>query len=210
MRVPSLQEAEALLSEAKRRNSGPWVQHSIYVAKAAEAIASYHPELDPTTALILGYLHDIGRQEGVTDMRHALDGYTILNERGFSDAAQICLTHSFPMAEQRRAETAAGTWDCSAEELAFVDSYLEAVAYSDYDRLLQLCDCLAVASGFCLIEKRFVDVVTRHGFNEHTIPRWKAYLGLQESFESAIGRSIYSILPGVVENTFGFSQEEPG
>jgi hypothetical protein len=36
------------------------------------------------------------------------------------------------------------------------------------------------------------------------VPRWKAYLNLQKEFEKAIGQSIYKVLPGVIENTFGF------
>jgi hypothetical protein len=38
-----------------------------------------------------------------------------------------------------------------------------------------------------------------------TVEKWRAFLGLQTYFEGAIGRSIYSVLPGVVENTFGFT-----
>jgi len=35
------------------------------------------------------------------------------------------------------------------------------------------------------------------------LPRWKAYMRLKEKFENEIGCSIYMLLPGVVENTFG-------
>ena len=202
MEIPTCQEALALLAEAEILNPGPWVQHSRFVAQAAEAIANVLPKLDPTTAYVLGCLHDIGRRVGVTDLRHIIDGYTFLQAKGFNDAAQISLTHSFPI---KNIKVANGTWDCSQEELQFVIDYLSQVEYSDYDRLLQLCDALALPSGFCLIEKRLVDVALRHGINEYTLMRWKGYFDNQKAFEKVIGRSIYSLLPGVVENTFGFS-----
>ena len=37
-----------------------------------------------------------------------------------------------------------------------------------------------------------------------TVEKWRAFLELQRYFEKAIERSVYSVLPGVVENTFGF------
>ncbi len=205
MKIPSLQQAENFIQQAKSRNPGPWVDHSYYVAQAARAIAEHHPRLDPEAAFILGYLHDIGRQVGVTDMRHALDGYNFLGEKGFDNAARICLTHSFPL---KGIHSVAGKWDCSAHELEFVDEYITHLEFDDYDRLIQLCDALALPSGFCLIEKRLLDVALRHGVTEHSVPRWKAFLSLQQYFEQTIGRSVYKILPGVVENTFGFSPVE--
>ena len=202
MKIPTRQQARDLLAEAEALNPGPWGQHSIFVAQAAEAIAGPHPRLDPTIAYILGCVHDIGRRAGVTDLRHIIDGYTFLQAQGFDDAAQICLTHSFPVKDVK---VASGSWDCSEEEFQFVVDYLAQVEYSDYDRLLQLCDALALPSGFCLIEKRLVDVALRRGIHEHNLRRWKGYFDLQKQFESVIGQSIYSLLPGVVENTFGFS-----
>lgn len=203
MKVPTLQEARSFLAGGRERNPGAWVDHSVVVARAAEAIATYHPDLDPYDSYIMGLLHDIGRQEGVTGMRHIVDGYHFLQGRGFDDAAQICLTHSFPVKDMR---AALSRWDCSEEETQFVKDYLAQVEYTDYDRLFQLCDALALPSGFCLIEKRLVDAVLRHGINEQVVPKWRATLDIQQAFEKAIGRSIYSVLPGVTENTFGLKQ----
>lgn len=194
MLVPSLDEATALLEEASVRNPTPWVEHSKFVAQAAGSIAELDPDLDGTVAQILGLLHDIGRQEGITDMRHALDGYTFLKGLGYEGAARICLTHSFPSTDLMRTETAAGTWDCSEEERRFVDEYLSGVQITQYDRLIQLCDALALPSGFCRLEKRLVDVVLRRGFNEFTVLRWRAYLGLLESFGRSVGRDVYDLL----------------
>ena len=175
------------------------MQHSLYTAKAAEIIAAHHPALDAEAAYVLGCLHDIGRREGVTDLRHTLDGYTFLQSQGFDDAARICLTHSFP---SLRAETGAGEWDCTEQEYRFVQAYLSRLEIDEYDRLIQLCDALALPTGFCLLEKRFVDVALRRGINEHTLPRWRAFLDLFAYFQERIGQSIYPLLPGIVDSTF--------
>jgi hypothetical protein len=201
MNIPSIEQAEAFMREAEGIHPGGWVQHSFYVGKAAEAIALHHPTLDPEAAFILGYLHDIGRRAGViTDMRHTLDGYSYLMEKGYPDAARICLTHVFPIKD---INAVAGKWDCSQQEMDFLTEFLIKTEFDDYDRLIQLCDAIAMPGGFCLVEKRLMDVALRHGVNEFSLPRWKAYLGLQKDFEAVIGQSIYKLLPGVVENTFG-------
>jgi HD superfamily phosphodiesterase len=78
MAIPSLIEAEQLLANAEKRNPGPWVAHSKNLALAAKCIAE-PSNLDADVAFVLGLLHDIGRQEGVTSMRHTLDGYRWVN-----------------------------------------------------------------------------------------------------------------------------------
>ncbi|CAN5888578.1 HD domain-containing protein [soil metagenome] len=200
MKVPSTEEAETLLLQAETRNPGPWVAPSRNVALAARCLAEPHPGLNSETAYVMGLLHDLGRQEGVTGMRHTLDGYTFLQNLGYNDAARICLTHSFPRQDAR---AIFGHWDVSEEEFKFIDGYLSSLTYTDYDRLLQLCDCLALSSGLCLLEKRMIDVALRQGVNEYTVAKWQAYLDIQKAFETELGCSIYELLPGVVATTFG-------
>ena len=198
--IPAPPDAVRLLAEAETRNSGPWVAHSRHVAAAARAIAAYWPDLDPDAAYALGLLHDIGRRAGVTKMRHAIDGHRYLAGLGYADAARICLTHSFVVRDIR---AIAGEWDCTPDELAHAERLLSETTYDGYDRLIQLCDALALPSGYCLMEVRLVDVALRHGVNEYTVQRWEGYLSLLREVEAIIGRSVYSLLPGVVENTFG-------
>jgi hypothetical protein len=200
LKIPSIAEAERLLAEAGASNPGPWLMHSRYVALAAQAIAAHDPRLDPDVAYVLGCLHDIGRREGVTGTRHILDGYRFLLDLGYDDAARICLTHSFPL---QVAAAIYGDADWSEPDGQFVTDTLAAIEYTAYDRLIQLCDSLALPDGFCLIEKRFVDVVLRYGPNAYTVPKWQATLAIKDEFEAAIGGSIYSLLPGVVGTTFG-------
>lgn len=202
MKIPTRSDAERLLAEGGKRNPGPWIDHSRHVAVAAEAIASHTEHLDADEVYILGLLHDIGRQEGQTNMRHTLDGYTFLMALGYEDSARICLTHSFAMQD---IHAHAGIWDCQREELDFMTHWLAGVTYCDSDRLIQLCDAMALASGICLLETRLVDVALRHGINEFTLPRWRAFFNLKAYFDNLTGQSIYNLLPGVVQTTFNFS-----
>jgi putative nucleotidyltransferase with HDIG domain len=200
MKIPSIENARTLMAEAQGCNPGPWVSHSRYVAEAAEAIARQVPSLDPQVAFILGYLHDIGRRAGVTHMRHVLDGHEYLAHLGYPQAARVCLTHSFPVKD---VHAIVGTWEgCDKAELDFIQNYLDRHEYNEYDKLIQLCDSIALPSGFCLMEKRLVDVALRYGVNQYTLPRWKAFFGIQAEFEQKLNGSIYDCLPGVMENTF--------
>jgi hypothetical protein len=202
MRIPTIEDTEALLNEAGAANPGPWVAHSRNVARAARNIAAAHGSLDPDAAYILGFLHDIGRRQGVTGVRHTVDGYSFLHDLGFDDAARICLTHSFSV---KIVGAIYGEQDCSPEELRFLEGYLDSAEYDDYDRLIQLCDALADANGFVLIEKRMLDVTVRYGVNRYTVAKWRATLAIRDDFEAAMGCSMYSLLPGVAENTFGLA-----
>lgn len=66
-----------------------------------------------------------------------------------------------------------------------------------------LCDAVSLANGYCLMEKRLVDVALRRGTNSYSVARWRVFFDIQQEIEAAIGRSIYQVLPGVVETTFG-------
>jgi len=202
MEIPTKSQALDYLAEAEERNPGPWVDHSKQVAEAAQRIAAAHPEIDPQRTYTLGLLHDIGRREGVSDMRHVLDGYNFLLAEGYPDAARICLTHSYPIPD---VNAGSGQWDGTAAEEEFIAGFLASIEYTPYDHLIQLCDALCLPVGPVLIEKRLLDVSLRHGFNEFTIRKWQAFFEIQRSFEKKIGKSIYRLLPGVVENTFGFT-----
>jgi hypothetical protein len=206
LKVPTIEAATQLMSEAEKRNPGLWVKHSFFTAQAAANIASVHPALDPSVAYILGYLHDIGRREGVTSNRHIIDGYFYLLKMGYDDAARICLTHPFAL---KNIDVISGKWDCSQEEFEFVREYLSKIEFNVYDRLIQLCDAVSLPGGFCLMEKRMVDVAIRYGVNPYTVEKSKAYFEIQKEFEQVIGDSIYKLLPGVVNNTFGFFPASP-
>ena len=191
--------AEKALEEANRANPGPWADHSRYVALACQNIARRCPDMDENEAYIYGILHDIGRYAGVTSEKHLIDGYRYCMERGWEKAAQICISHAFMVKD---ISSSIGVFDMPPEDKAFMADFVKNAVYDDYDYLVQLCDALALPTGFCLLEKRFVDVAIRYGMHPSTIERWKAVLELKERFEKKMGCSIYDCLPGVVENSF--------
>lgn len=199
--VPTLEEARIFLEQGGKLNPGPWIEHSLNVGRAAELIAKEDKELDSNVALILGMLHDIGRRYGVTNERHSLDGYKFALENGYDLWARICITHGYLC---KNVNDICGKKDCTIEERNFIKGYLGNIEFTAYDKLIQLCDALALPSGFCLLEKRMLDVVMRYGFNEFTLEKWKVTFDIQRYFEERIGTSIYSILPNVKEATFGF------
>lgn len=197
--VPSREIAEVLLVEATILNPGPWEQHSRKVAQAAELIAAHHSGLDQERAYILGLLHDIRRRYGVRGMQHVIDGYHFMQQLGFTHSARICLTHAYP---DKNLVHGADPWDGKSEDLNFVKHFLSSIEYDDYDRLIQLCDSICLPQGFCLMEKRLVDVVLRYGVDNYTLPRWRSYMSVKKLIEEKIEVSIYSLLPGIVETTF--------
>lgn len=191
MKVPSVVQAENLLSEAEKLNSGLWIAHNRTAGFCARAIAEKCDTLNPEYAYVLGLLHDIGRREGVTDMKHIIDGYRFMMSKGYDDSARICLTHSFPY---KNINSYNGKNDCSEEETEFIRSFLVNTEYDDYDRLIQLCDAISFPSGATFLEKRLVDVVMRRGFNDYTLQKWKAFFELKEYFDNKTQSDIYKIL----------------
>lgn len=135
----------------------------------------------------------------MTSEKHLIDGYRFCMERGWEKAAQICITHAFMIQDIK---TSIGTFDMSEEDYLFMEGFIKGAVYDDYDRLVQLCDALALPTGFCLLEKRFVDVALRYGTPPFTVDRWRKTLEIKEMFERKIGGSIYKLLPGVIENSF--------
>lgn len=78
-----------------------------------------------------------------------------------------------------------------------IKNYIEEIEYDDYDKLIILCDALADASGFCILEKRFVDTTRRYGIYPFTLDRWNKTYEYKEYFENRIGKPIYALLPDV-------------
>lgn len=191
--------AEIELERAHSLNPGKWADHSRYAALACQNIAARCSDLSADDAYCYGLLHDIGRYAGITSEKHLIDGYRFCMERGWEKAAQICISHAFMIQDIK---TSIGTFDVSEEDYLFMEDFVKHAVYDDYDRLVQLCDSLALPTGFCLLEKRFVDVALRYGTPPFITDRWKKTLEIKELFEKKIHCSIYELLPGVVENSF--------
>ena len=191
--------AKQALREAGQRNPGPWIGHSESVAQNAKLIAQ-RCGLDAQKAYVMGLLHDIGRREGVSGIKHIFDGYAYMLEMGEKEIARICLTHSFPLKD---VQTYIGAYDCTEEELAFLRDFLEHTEQDDYDRLIQLCDAISLPEGACIMEKRLMDVALRHGLPEFSLDKWRAFLALKQYFDDKCGCNLYELLPNVFKNSIG-------
>ena len=197
--LPTREEAERLLREAKQCNPGPWVNHSRVAAHCAEKIAQACGDMDAGKAYVLGLLHDIGRKFGVRHLGHVSDGYTYMMELGYDEAAKICLTHSF---HNQTLEAYIGRCDTSEEELKLIKNTLAEVTMDDYDRLIQLCDSLAGSEGVLFMEDRMEDVRRRYG--AYSKAKWDANLKLKEYFQEKAGRDIYEV---VEKDTYQINEE---
>lgn len=187
---PSRAEAEEMLTWAGTQNPGPWVEHSKTVGRAADIIAQAS-HLDNDSAYVLGLLHDIGRFEGIRDLHHIVAGHTLMEQKGYFRNAEICLTHSFPI---KAINTYSGKhFDCTENEIAFIQNTLDDVVYDAYDELIQLCDSICLPRGVCLLEVRLMDVARRHGLNDFTLRKWEALFNLKTRFDERCAKNIYDL-----------------
>ena len=182
----SLNEANQIFKEACELNKGDWIEHSEYVANLARKIAM-KSGLNSEKAYILGLLHDIGRRNGIVQARHAIEGYKYMVDK-CEEIARICLTHTF---QYKDVMGIYDTWDCSEEEVEMVKDYLEHTTYDDYDKLIQFCDAVSLAKGYCIAEQKMVSSVLRFGFKETTIAKWQATLSLKSYWDSKVSGNVY-------------------
>lgn len=159
--LPTIDEALKELKIAEELNPGPWVKHSINTGIAAKNIAEKVPGMDSKKAYIIGLLHDIGRRVGVVNIpTHVYEGYKYCMEKGWNEVARICMTHSYLLMQKEF------DYEPESENEKAIKDYIMNCEPDDYDKLIQLCDSLAVDYGFVILEKRFVDVTRRYGIME--------------------------------------------
>jgi hypothetical protein len=187
--ILTIDEAKTLLLWAEQKNPGKWIAHSYNVARAASKIAGLC-SMETELVYIMGLLHDIGRYEGITNLRHVLAGYKLLNEKGYKNIARVCLTHSFPY---KNFDTYQGTIECNDSEINYIKNELERIEYNDYDKLIQLCDSLCLPEGMTIMEVRIVDVVKRYGFNKYTLNKWNSCFELKKYFDKKCKINIYEL-----------------
>lgn len=183
--------ARQILDNAYISNPGLWREHSKTVAHAARTIAEYVEGMEPEKAYSFGLLHDIGRIKGFSHMRHVIDGYRYLSDMGYEENARICITHSFPL---KNINSYSGNNDCSPDDFMEISSLLREYEYDDYDRLIQLCDAVALPGKICILEQRLVDVAIRNGINEYSIQKWQSFLRLKDYFDQKTGTDLYTLL----------------
>lgn len=186
---PDREEAMKILEDGEKCNPGPWKEHSIVTARCAEKIALACGDMDGEKAYVLGLLHDIGRRMGKGHMRHIIDGYFYMKELGYPEAARICVTHSFSI---QSIQDYIGRFDVSAEELELIKALLDSYTYDDYDRLIQLCDSVALPEGIVDMDIRMDSVAVRYGYYPPE-KRRKNY-EIKKYFEEKMGRGLYEVI----------------
>ena len=186
--IPDRETAHRLVQEAESCNPGPWGDHCRVAADCAFKIAEA-AGMDAEKAYVLGLLHDIGRKFGVYHMPHIYNGYHYMMELGFEEVARICLTHSFSTPDLR---TYIGKFDVTEVQLQEMKDLLAGMVYDDYDRLIQLCDALAMPEGVVDIEKRMMDVKIRYG--HYPQEKWDNNIALKAYFEEKCGKCIYDVV----------------
>ena len=185
---PNRPQAEALLEDALADNPGPWGEHSRICAQCAQEIG-WKCGLDGNFAYVLGLLHDIGRKFGSQQLGHVYNGWKYMNRLGYPQVGKICLTHAFNIPSF---EIFVGKIDIPVQQRLELMKTLAAVVYDDYDRLIQLCDCLASSDGIVDMEERMLDVKRRYG--SYPQEKWDKNLELKAYFDKKCGMEIYRLL----------------
>lgn len=91
-----------------------------------------------------------------------------------------------------------GRYEGVSSEKHLIDGYRFCMERG-WEKAAQICDSLALPDGFCILEKRFVDVALRYGTVPVMAKRWKKTLEIREMFEKKTGVSVYQVLPEAVK-----------
>ena len=133
---------------------------------------------------------------GIVDIpTHVYEGYKYCMEKGWDEAARVCMTHSYRLMKDEF------DYEPSTDAEKAIKEYILHTEADDYDKLIQLCDSLATDYGFVILEKRFVDVTRRYGIMEGYIKGWDVSFEIKETFEEKMGCSIYDVLPDIGRTT---------
>lgn len=191
--TPSLSMAHLLLNYSETQNPGLWVNHSLAVASGAKNIAEQLKKqgikIDPEKAYIYGLLHDIGRRDGLTYLRHVYSGYHYLNKMGYKKAANICLTHSFNLHD---IQDYVGKNDLTPIEYEELKELLSNAQYDNYDLLIQVLDATCGANGTINLKSRMDDVRLRYG--SYPKAKWDKNFELKDYFEKLMKKDYYEVL----------------
>ena len=93
-------------------------------------------------------------------------------EKGWDECARICMTHSYLRMQDEF------THEPEDEKEKVIKAYIMHCQTDDYDRLIQLCDSVAVDYGFVILEKRFKRMLP-----ERIRDHGRLYQGMDVAFE---------------------------
>lgn len=198
------EKADELFSWALKqpRASVDYEKHSRDVARVCETVAK-KAGMDSDLAYAKGLLHDVYKSlerdnevtveingEMVPSMTHPFNGYRLLMEKNFPEAARTALTHTF----YNIYEVLDGGFDSRLlpEDSAFLKKWISENEYDDYDKLTQLADNMASWKGIMTIDDRFCDILSRHPVSNPQSGLRKLY-ELKDYFDEKIHGNIYEL-----------------
>ena len=168
-----------------------WILHSLYVGESAKRIAEALG-LNGEYALIIGYLHDIGRR--IDHSNHPIEGYNYLKELGYADLARYSLTHSFL---NNNVKLTVGNGPKDPKSYKFINNYLNSINSNIYDNILHLSDLMCLDTGFTTIEKRILDCISRKGIGEHSYNHYMSLMDFKSWIEINIKKDLYDLFPEI-------------
>lgn len=193
-------EAIKLLNESKgMAENDNWIKHSICVGDTAAKIAE-EIGLDKEKAMVLGYIHDIGKRNGygIEIAPHDMDGYEYIKGLGYDEEyANICLTHSYLNNDINC--IAGGIPNVNGYKYDFRKQFIENHEYTIYEKLINLSDLMCTTETLTL-EKRLIDLITRKGVHENTIYHIKEAQKLKAEIDGMLGHNIYELFSDILYN----------
>lgn len=182
------------------RATKEWQCHSRDAARVCEKVAE-KAGMDPDLAYAKGLLHDFYKSVDRDDrtvidgkefemMTHPFNGYQLLNEKGFPEAARAALVHTFYNVD----EVFNGGFDdrLKPEDAKFLKQWLKENEFDDYDKLVQLADNMTAWKGIMTINDRFCNILFRHPVSDPGAGLTKLY-ELKDYFDKKIKGNVYEL-----------------
>lgn len=201
MKITCKEAKELLENYRGKTESDIWIDHCICVGDSAGKIAKALNEkgykVDIDKAITLGYLHDIGKYNGVSH-GHVMRGYKYLKDKGIDDEyANICLTHSY--LNNDIICTAGGV--PNPDDNLFLADFIKKHTYTIEEKIINLCDLMCPQGGKVFtIDKRLIDIMIRRGAYSNTQYHIKETYKLKDYFDSLLGYNLYDLFPEIKYN----------
>ena len=185
----SISEMSVWIAEQHLRE---YIFHTVGVGESAAKIASCC-NLDYEKAYVLGLLHDYGKKQSQkqTGKSHFMVGYDDLMLLGWSDAARINLTHSFPEQNFDYKDYSSYPFD----DLRRAKELIRDIVYDDYDKLIQLCDLFFEGTAIVSFQKRLKNICYRYNLKKEQIARLEKKASENKAyFDVKCGCDVYELL----------------
>ena len=201
MRLTSVEARKLLEIERKTTNDDRWINQCLFVGdsagRIAQALNKKGCNVDIDKTITLGYLHDIGKYNGISQ-GHVMRGYEYLKNKGYDDEyCNICLTHSY--LNNDIICTAGGV--PNPENNPFLASFIKNHNYTIEEKLINLCDLMCPQGDkISTIDKRLIDIIIRRGAYSNTQYHIKETYKLKEYFDNLLGYNLYDLFPEIKEN----------